>query len=55
MAIQALREIGKNKVTPTELSQINKLLKKEDPKLLKHDIKLAPEWIRKILKRALYE
>lgn len=55
LIIQALREIGKDKVTPTELSHINKLLKKEDPKHLKHDIKLAHEWIRQILKLALDE
>lgn len=55
LVIQALREIGKDKPTEKELKQIIKLLKKEDPKLLKHDIKLAPEWIKQIMKQAIDE
>ncbi len=53
--IQALREIGKDKARPVELKQIVKLLKKEELQLLKHDIKLAPEWIKQIMKRAINE
>lgn len=53
LAIQALREIGKDKASPTELKKIVKLLKEEDPQLLKHDIKLAPEWIKLIMKKAI--
>ncbi len=52
LVIQALREIGKDKATPAELEKITKLLKEEDPRLLRHDIKLAPEWIRQIMKGA---
>lgn len=55
LAIQALREIGKDKAKPDELVKIKSLLKQADPKLLKHDIKLAPEWIRQIMKGALDE
>lgn len=55
LVIQALREIGKDKATPTELDKIRKSLKEEDPQLLRHDIKLAPEWIRQIMKGALDE
>jgi len=55
LVIQALREIGKDKMTPEELKKIQTLLKEEDPKLLQHDIKLAPEWIRQIMKGALDE
>ena len=55
LVIQALREIGKDKATPHELTQIKKLLKKEDPQMLKHDMKLAPEWIRQIMKGAINE
>jgi hypothetical protein len=51
--IQALREIGKDKVRPVELKQIIQLLKKEEQQLLKHDIKLAPEWIKQIMKKAI--
>ena len=53
LVIQALREIGKDMVRPVELKQIVKLLKKEDLQLLKHDIKLAPEWIKQIMKKAI--
>jgi hypothetical protein len=55
LVIQALREIGQDKATDTELNKIIKLLKEEDPKLLKHDIALASEWIRKIMKQAIDE
>jgi DNA-directed RNA polymerase subunit K/omega len=53
LVIQALREIGKDKVRPVELKQIIQLLKKEDLQYLKHDIKLAPEWIKQIMKKAI--
>ena len=55
LVIQALREIGKDKATPEELDKMLKLLKEEDLQALKHDIKLAPEWIRQIMKGALDE
>ncbi len=50
LAVQALRTIGKDKVSDKELMQIRELLKKEQPYHLQHDIKLAPEWIRKLLR-----
>lgn len=50
LAIQALRNIGKDKVSDEELSKITELLKKEKPYHLQHDLKLAPEWIRQLLK-----
>lgn len=53
LVIQALREIGKDKASQTELKQIIKILKEEDQQLLKHDIKLAPEWIKQIMKEAI--
>lgn len=53
LVIQALREIGKDKATEVELRKINNLLQKEDPKLLQHDIALAPMWIREIMKQAI--
>ena len=51
--IQALKEIGLNNQTPTEEEKIIELLKKEDPKNLIHDIKIAPVWIQKIMQKAL--
>ncbi len=53
LAIQALKEIGKDKVTSSEIDIIVKQLKKEEPYHLEHDIKLAPEWIRIIMRKAL--
>jgi hypothetical protein len=53
LVILALKEIGNGYVTIEEEKKILSLLKKEDVKLLEHDIKLAPEWIRVIMRRAL--
>ena len=50
LAIQALKTIGKDKVTKEELDKIRELLKQEKPFHLQHDLKIAPEWIRKLLK-----
>ena len=55
LVIQALRDIGKDKASEEELKKINELLKKEKPEHLRHDIKLAPEWIKIIMKQALNE
>lgn len=53
LVIQALREIGINRVTEDEEKKIIELLKKENPKDLMQDIKLAPVWIQKIMQKAL--
>lgn len=53
LVIQALREIGINKATEVEEKKIIELLKKENPKDLMQDIKLAPVWIQKIMQKAL--
>ena len=53
LVIQALKEIGKDKVTEQETDVILKHLKDEEPYRLEHDIKLAPEWIRVIMRKAL--
>jgi ribosomal protein S19E (S16A) len=55
LVIQALREIGKDKATKEEIGAILKLLRKENRKALQHDITLAPEWIKKIMKRSMIE
>ncbi|QQS30400.1 MAG: type IV toxin-antitoxin system AbiEi family antitoxin domain-containing protein [Sphingobacteriales bacterium] len=49
LAIQALRTIGKDKATDEEIKQIKKILKTENPKHLRHDLQLAPVWIRKLI------
>ena len=53
LVIQALKSIGKDKVEPDEEKKILALLKKEKRKNLEQDIALAPEWIRKIMRKAL--
>lgn len=53
LVIQALREIGKDKPTLTEIKKIIALLKKEDKKKLLHDIELAPAWIKEIMQQAI--
>ena len=53
LVIQALKTIGFGKVEPHEEKKILGLLKKEKQKHLEHDIALAPEWIRKIMRKAL--
>ena len=53
LVIQALKEIGKDNVTEREITIILNHLKKEEPLRLINDIKLAPEWIRIIMRSAL--
>lgn len=53
LAIQALKEIGKENVYESEIKHIQKLLKNEKPTRLEHDIRLAPNWIREIMRPVL--
>ena len=53
LAIQALKKIGKDNVTENEKQIILKHLINEDKYRLEHDIRLAPEWIRGIMRQAL--
>lgn len=53
LAIQAMKEIGKDQITEMEIRIILKQLVKEEPYRLEHDIQLAPEWIRIIMRQAL--
>lgn len=52
LVIQALRSIGKEKVTKQEELKIVELLKEESETNLIHDIDLAPVWIQKIMNKA---
>jgi hypothetical protein len=52
LAIQALKTIGKEKVTSDEIAKIEELLRSETPVHLQYDIRLAPEWVRKIFQKA---
>lgn len=53
LCIQALREIGKDHVTEDEIKKIQHVLLKEKPTRLEHDIRLAPVWIREIMRPVL--
>jgi hypothetical protein len=53
LVILALKEIGKDKVKEEEKAIIIEHLKKEELARLEHDIRLAPEWIRVIMRKAL--
>ncbi len=53
LVIQALKVIGKENVTEQEINIILKQLQKEEQSRLEHDIRLAPEWIRVIMRKAL--
>lgn len=55
LAIQALREIGKDYTTDKEKERIIELLKMEKKTHLVHDTRLAPVWIQEIMRRALDE
>ena len=49
LVIQALRTIGKDKVKEEEVAKIIRLLKKENDYHLQHDLRLAPEWMKKLI------
>jgi hypothetical protein len=53
LVIQALKAIGKSKVSKEEINKIQQLLKKEKNTHLQHDIRLAPDWIRRIMQPVL--
>ena len=52
LAIQALKELSKENIRDEEIEIILKHLKNEEPHRLERDIKLAPEWIRIIMRKA---
>jgi len=53
LAMQALKEIGKDNITENEKQILLKHLKNEDKYRLEHDIRMAPEWIRIVMRQAL--
>ncbi|HLO81418.1 MAG TPA: DUF6088 family protein [Chitinophagaceae bacterium] len=55
LAIQALKSIGKNKLSQNEIAKIQEQLRKEKVTYLQHDIRLAPDWIRQIMQPVLHE
>lgn len=55
LVVQALRQLGKDMLTEQETSKIVAILKTEKKEVLQHDIELAPDWMRKIMEKALDE
>ena len=53
LAIQALKSIGKENVTQTEIEQIQNALLKEKISYLEHDLRIAPAWIKEIIRFSL--
>ena len=53
LAIQALKGIGKKNVSQTEIEQIQNALLKEKISYLEHDLRVAPAWIREIIRYSL--
>jgi hypothetical protein len=49
LAIQALQELGQKGVDDKIKEQLKSLLATEDPRVIKHDAKLAPAWIAELL------
>lgn len=49
LVIQALKSIGKNNLEENMLNRIKKMLKKEKSENIRHDAKLAPAWINRLL------
>lgn len=52
LVIQALKTIGKESITEDIEAKIIDFLKNEKPENLKNDMRLAPEWIRIIMRKA---
>lgn len=55
LVIQALKTLGQKNVDDKTIERIQFLLRKENKNHLEHDIRLAPEWIRKIMRPVLNE
>ena len=53
LVIQALKAIGKDNLTLEQKEIIIRQLQKEEISRLEHDMRLAPEWIRKIMREAI--
>jgi hypothetical protein len=53
LVVQAMSELGKDGLDETTKTRLVELLKKEKYDQLKHDIKLAPQWMGEIMANAL--
>ncbi|MDR2840460.1 MAG: DUF6088 family protein [Paludibacter sp.] len=53
LAIQALKIIGKDNVSQAEIEHIQNILLKEKIAYLEHDLRIAPAWIKEIIRYSL--
>ncbi|MDR1171531.1 MAG: DUF6088 family protein [Bacteroidales bacterium] len=53
LAIQALKSIGKDNISQAEIEQIQNALSKEKKAYLEHDLRIAPAWIKEIIRYSL--
>jgi len=53
LAIQALKSIGKENVNQKEIEHIQNILMKEKKTYLEHDLRIAPAWIKEIIRYSL--
>jgi hypothetical protein len=53
LAIQALKSIGKDNVSKAEIEHIQNILLNERKAYLEHDLRIAPAWIKEIIRYAL--
>jgi len=53
LAIQALKSIGKETVSQKEMEQIQSALMKEKRPYLEHDLRIAPAWIKEIIRDSI--
>ncbi|MDR0830871.1 MAG: DUF6088 family protein [Prevotellaceae bacterium] len=53
LAIQALKSIGRENVKQHEIEQIQNALMKEKVSYLEHDLRVAPAWIKEIIRHSL--
>ena len=53
LIIQGLKAVGKDNVAETMKMKVRELLSKENRADVMHDMTIAPEWIRNIMKEAL--
>jgi hypothetical protein len=53
LGIQALKSIGKENINPKEIEHIQNVLMKEKISYLEHDLRIAPAWIKEIIRYSL--
>jgi hypothetical protein len=53
LAIQALKSIGKENITQAEIEKIQNVLMNEKISYLEHDLRIAPAWIKEIIRPVL--